>query len=193
MKDYIEERTCPYCGAPVRSEICPYCGNQTGIETEDVSMEFPEVEVKSCGLSFFNAIFPLFFAFGFCFFGFVFPLLFALSGEGSLVVFLACVPFAAVGIGAWIVEFRFLIPNILTKIKGKTIKGTVYGYMDSNTLYNGNAGQLAKILIDTKDGKRFIMYDTGNTTKPYPVNSYVNVTIYKNYCLIKKPDVNLSI
>ena len=191
MIDNFEEKTCPYCGAPVKSEICPYCGNQTDVETEDIALEYPQADIKSCDLSFFTAVFPLIFAFSFGFFGFVFPFIFFYSGEDDILPFLVSSPFALISIAAFVVEFKFVIPYIFVKLKGTAVRGTVYGYMFSNTLYNGNPGQIAKILIDTKYGKRFIMYDTHNTTKPFPVNEYVDVFIYKDHCIVKKPKIYL--
>lgn len=38
--------TCPNCGARVVGEICEYCGSNTGIETKNATLLYPEFKAK---------------------------------------------------------------------------------------------------------------------------------------------------
>ena len=75
---------------------------------------------------------------------------------------------------------------ILVKKNGKRITATVYGYTDDIMRMNGNPAQVMKLLIDTPVGKRFIMYQLGNTERSYGVNTTVDLIVYKNYFMIEK-------
>ena len=66
-------------------------------------------------------------------------------------------------------------------VKGTEIEGTVYGYMDDTIAYNGVNGQVAKILIDTPKGRRFILYQLGSTMMKYPINGRVRLKMYRRY------------
>lgn len=37
---------CPHCGARVVGEICEYCGGNTGIETANATLIYPEMQVR---------------------------------------------------------------------------------------------------------------------------------------------------
>ncbi|MBR4733841.1 MAG: hypothetical protein IK081_13855 [Lachnospiraceae bacterium] len=183
--EQIRGLNCKNCGAPVTTEICPFCGSATGLVTAQADMNYPVLECKEATLSFFTVIFPAIFAFSFGFFGFAFPFLFrAYGGEEFLEVFLICIPFAAIGIAAFVIMLKPLIRYAMVKFKGTQITATVYGYMDDNLLINGVPAQVVKLLVNTPEGYRFILYQLGDTKQPYGVNSQVNLMVYKYYFLI---------
>ena len=95
-------------------------------------------------------------------------------------------PFLVVGIVAAVFAVVPIIRYITLKTKGKHITATVYGYADDNVLMNGTPAQVVKLLVDTPNGKRFIMYQLGDTSRPYNVNTEINLLVYKNYFLIVK-------
>ena len=72
------------------------------------------------------------------------------------------------------------------KTQGKVIRATVYGYMNDQVLINGQPAQIVKLLVHTGDGPRFILYQLGNTLKPYGVNDTIDVLVYQNYFMISK-------
>lgn len=45
-------------------------------------------------------------------------------------------------------------------------------------------GKVAKILIDTKKGKKFVMYQLGDTFEAYGVNSTVRLRFFGNLFMI---------
>ncbi len=179
---------CQNCGANVTAEICPYCGSITGIKTKAADMEYPTIDCKEAALGFWTVVFPMIFALSFGFFGLVFPIFFVMTGEAPAMVFLMCLPFGAVGIGAFVVMMRPIISFVKVMANGKKISGTVYGYMDDNVLLNGEPAQVVKILVRTKKGPRFLLYQLGRTDHPYGINKRINLRVYKDYFLITKDD-----
>ena len=66
------------------------------------------------------------------------------------------------------------------------IFGIVYGYMDDNLFINGNPAQIVKLKIDTNEGPKFILYQTGDIKQPYKINSQIKLKVYKNIFHIEK-------
>ena len=193
MKNVVAGMTCKNCGAPVTSEICPYCGNATGLRTSQANMEYPTLECKEANLNFWTILFPLIFAFGFGFFGIAFPIMFTFGGESfksdfdsPWIVYLFCLPFAAIGVGAVVAVIKPIVRYIMIKTKGKHIEAVVYGYTDDNVIMNGRPAQVVKLLVETPVGKRLIMYQLGSTEQPFGVNTTVGLIVYKNYFMIEK-------
>ena len=82
-------------------------------------------------------------------------------------------------------KYTYLLFVIL-KRSGKEIIATVYGYMDDNVIYNGLPTQIVKLLVQGNEGPRFILYQLGDTKKPYKINSKIKLLVYKNIFCIKK-------
>ena len=85
-----------------------------------------------------------------------------------------------------ITSLIYIIKHIIVKLLGKEIEGIVYGYTDNtSTIINGNNTKAIKILIDTPEGKKFILYKTEDTKKKYKLNSKIKLLVYKKLFLIK--------
>ena len=180
-----ETAKCPHCGAPILSEVCQYCGNYIGeTETADLTAEYPVLECKEAGISFWDLAFPAIFAFSFGFAGIFSALILAdlpsELGRNDQWMRVFPLPFAIIGNIAFIIPVVTIVRYLLVSLKGKEIVGTVYGYMDDTIAYNGVNGQVVKILIDTREGKRFIFYRLGHTKKTLPLNGKVRIKVYKN-------------
>ena len=188
MEDNINKK-CPNCGAPMTSEICPYCKNKTGLDTANAYMEYPVIDCKEVNLNFFSIGFPMIFAVSFGFFGFIFPLIFLINApHEALTVFLMCSIFGIIGIVAFVIAARNYIRSIKIKKHGKEIEATVYGFMDDDYTINGSPAQIVKLLVTTKEGPRFILYQLGNTQKTFKVNSKIKLLVYQNIFMIKKDE-----
>lgn len=180
-------RNCPNCGAPVTTEICPYCNAMTGLDTRSANMEYPVIECKEADIGFFNVAFPMIFAVGGGFFGFIFPLFFLYAGDGEdfFIVALMCSIFALMGIVAFVIGIKPVIRYFSVKSKGKEVEAIVYGYMEDNLFINGIPAQIVKLLVDTNDGKKFILYQLGDVKRPYKVNGKIKLKVYKDVFLIE--------
>ncbi len=180
---------CPNCGAPILSEVCQYCGSYVGqVATKDLSAEYEVLQAHNAKLTFFGTVFPMIFAFMFSFVGFGMPILFTNQIESSKFTNLFFVPFMAIGIGAMFFFVRSVMRFMRVTFWGKDIEGTVYGYMDDTIAYNGINGQIVKLLIQTKDGPKFIFLKTHGTNKPYPVNKKVPLRVHGNCFLVQNPN-----
>ncbi len=188
-----KNRTCPQCGAPITSEICLFCGAETGIQTKDANMEYPVIDCKEATLGFWTVVFPGIFAFTFTWFGLAFPIFFVLNGDVTeltekIILVLFGILFGGVGIGAHAVMLRPIINYIRIKMHGKRISGTVYGYTDDNVIMNESPAQVVKILVNTRKGPRFVLYQTGQTDRLYPINSKIRLEVYKDMFLISNKE-----
>ncbi len=183
---------CKGCGAAVSTEVCPYCGRSTDVSTADAYLDYPEYKCKSAKLSFFNVGFSAIFALAFGFFGVLFPLPILFDGipgkNEMLSMIVICIPFALIGIIAFVLCFRFLYRYIMTSIAGKEIQGIVYGYANSSYTVNNQNTKTVKILIQTDSGPRYIFYDTQDIKKAYSVNEKVRLKVWKHCFLIIEDD-----
>ncbi|MBR3281514.1 MAG: hypothetical protein IKI57_06770 [Clostridia bacterium] len=192
MNDVQAGMTCKNCGAPVTSEICPFCHCATGINTEQANMEYPILNCRSAGLSFWNMGFPLIFtvAFGIASLmsiGFTFGMGSSGIGEASgfaVMGVLMSLPFLVISLGALGFVINQLVKYTSVKSKGTPITATVYGYMNDNFLINGRPAQVVKLLIDTENGKRFILYKLGSIYQKYGVNTQIELIMYNNIFMI---------
>ena len=189
-KEHIDARICPHCGASVLSEVCQYCGTYLGdVATADLTAEYEMIQCKSAKFSFWRIIFPMFFALGFlglplCCFIPVFVINAEETSDSRISVLLFMIPFLLVGIGASVVMFKGIYQWLAVRFFGVVRQGTVYGYMDDTTAYNGVNGQVVKVLVQTNDGPKFIMLPLETTVMKYKVNSHVDVKLYKDYAVI---------
>jgi len=189
MRDVGKNRglSCKNCGAPVTSEICPFCGAVTGMVTAQADMQYPVLQCKEATLNFWTVAFPAIFAFSFGFFGFAFPFLFAKSGSEEMgTVLLISIPFALIGVVAFIIMLRPIIRFLILKSKGTRVTAKVYGYVDDNVLINDQPAQVVKLLVYTPEGYRFVTYQLGTTDQPYGINTEIELLVYKDIFMIEK-------
>lgn len=180
-----QQTYCPSCGAPAVSEVCAYCGTVTGLNTAETKMEYPVLECKEATLSFWTVWFPMIFvvAFGIAGIG---VMISSILGSGERSMLMMGVLFLLIGIVALFLVLRTITRYIKVKMNGKTIQATVYGYMDDDLLINNQPAQIVKLLVQTPKGPRFILYQLGNTLRPYGINDNIDIMVYKNYFMICK-------
>jgi len=184
-----QQKNCLSCGAPVVSEICAYCGRATGLNTAEADMEYPVIECKEATLNFWTIVFPLIFALAFGIAG-IMTIVIMVLAETPAHFILIGLPFLLVGMGASYFVVRTLRRYVKVKKHGEVIRATVYGYMDDNLLINNRPAQIVKLLIQTPGGPRFILYQLGDTIKPYGINNTIDVLMYKTFFMIdKKKDI----
>ena len=101
----------------------------------------------------------------------------------ALFLFVA-IPFFIVGVTMWCAVLTPLLRYIKVKFFGKEIEATVYGYMNDNVLINGSPAQIAKLLVQTNDGPKFILYQLGDIKQPYGIKTTLKLKVYKDIFLI---------
>lgn len=181
MKMNNQKMHCANCGAPATTEICPYCHVPTGIDTKNADMEYPVIECHEVNLGFWNVIFPMIFAVAFSLSGIMtIGIISITSLLGDTSMFNFGYIFLTIGLVALVIALIPVVRNAKMKINGKEIEATVYGYMDDNIYINNEPTQIVKLLVDTNDGKKFILYQLGQTIKPYKINSKIKLLVYKN-------------
>ena len=160
-------------------------------------MEYPLIDCKEAHIGFWTCAFPMIFALAFGFFGFVFPFIFLKAGEAAggggefSFVILICIPFAVIGVVSLFIALTPIVRFLLVKFLGKPVTATVYGYTDDNVLLNGVPAQVVKLLVNTRQGNRFLMSQRGKTIQPYGVNTRIQLRVYKKYFLIDEKVENL--
>ena len=183
LKSNNQKKYCPSCGAPIVSEICSYCGTATGLDTARADMEYPVMECKEATINFWTVAFPMIFAVAFGIASLV-VLTIAVTGFGNIGILLVGVPFFLIGIAALFFALRTISRYVKVKKHGKRMQATVYGYMDDNVLINNRPAQIVKLLVQTPQGPRFILYQLGDTLKVYGINDIVDILMYQNYFMI---------
>ena len=182
-------QSCPNCGAPVTTEICPYCNNFTGLDTKSANMDYPVINCREAHINFMNTGFPLIFSFAFGIVPLITIVPIILTQEMLALPFLlGDLVFLIIGGVAGYIAFNSFNKKSKIKKYGKDIEATVYGYMNDNMLINGYPAQIVKLLVQTDEGPRFILYQLGDIKKPYKINSRIRLKVYKDIFAINEED-----
>ena len=168
----FKDMHCTKCGAPITSEICPYCNTATSLASEYAYADYPEVKCKIANLDISKDILYVF-SLAIIF---LFVALSLLIIKIVILAILCAIPSIIYFVSIIKTITRFL----LVKIKGKNIKGKVYGYNDSIFM---------KILVNTDEGPKFIFLKVNTKKKKYMVNSEIDLKVYKNIVLIVDSDI----
>ena len=177
---------CHNCGAPVTSEICPYCNAATGLDTRFADMEYEVIDCKEANMNFWNVIFPMIFAVSFGSVGLFIPFVLMIDDAEVLPIVLFLGVFGLIGLVAFIIGITPVIRHLMIKYRGRDIEATVYGYMDDNILLNGAPAQIVKLLVNTDEGPKFILYQLGDIKQPFKINSKINLQVYKDMFYMPK-------
>lgn len=173
---------CKSCGAPVTDDVCPYCGNLTGIKPWDTEAEYPIMECKECFLNFWNAVFPAIFCGMFGWAGII--MLVQMISEGEVMIAMFSIPFISIGVAGGVIVIRSVTRHWKVRTRGEYITAKVFGYTNDDVLINGSPAQVVKLLVETKDGPRILLYQLGNTSRPYSMNSELKLLVYENLFII---------
>ena len=148
-------------------------------------MEYPVLECREATMNFWTLWFPMIFAAAFGIPGVIIMAL-AFTSYSMRMMFVIGLPFALIGAVALWMTLRTVTRHAKVKKHGTVIQATVYGYMDDNVLLNDRPAQIVKLLVQTKNGPRFLLYQLGSTLKPYGVQDKIQVMVYENYFLIDR-------
>ena len=78
-----------------------------------------------------------------------------------------------------------MIRSLLVKLFGKEIEAKVYGYINDSIYINEVPAQIVKLLVTTKEGPKFILYQLNDINKPYKINSKIKIKVFRNIFQVK--------
>lgn len=188
MKDNADLRgfNCIHCGAPVTEEICPYCGQSTGITSEQANISYPVIECNSAIMHLELVSRSVIIGFVFIFFGAMLWLMYLAGQEGLRKIAIASTPMLFMGLICFTSLFQMICRYIITRVFGKSIEGTVYGYVNDTLCTEGTQGKAVKILVSTLDGDCFLLYRLGSSKELWAINSRIKIKVLGNNVYIKK-------
>lgn len=180
---------CNKCGKLVKTEICPDCGAANGLENIKTDHDFPKIKCDDTNITKEYYVLFVITSIVILFWLFVNSVLWRLfiHKDGFL--------FGLIYNSFMIAIINMFLTPIIKQYKtcmdiednGKEIEGIVYGteYKGSNLRGSTVTYTIFKILVETKNGYRFVLYKMQNTNKKYKVNTKLKLKEHKGkYMLI---------
>ena len=180
---------CNNCGKLVKTEICPDCGAANGLENIKTDYDFPKIKCDDTNITKEYYVLFVITSIVILFWLYVNSVLWGLfiDKDGFL--------FGLIYNSFMIAIINMFLTPIIKQYKtcmdiednGKEIEGIVYGteYKGSNLRNSTVTYTIFKILVETKNGYRFVLYKMQNTNKKYKVNTKLKLKEHKGkYMLI---------
>lgn len=180
---------CNKCGKLVKTEICPDCGAANGLENIKTDYDFPKIKCDDTNITKEYYVLFVITSIVILFWLYVNSVLWRLfiHKDGFL--------FGLIYNSFMIAIINMFLTPIIKQYKtcmdiednGKEIEGIVYGteYKGSNLRNSTVTYTIFKILVETKNGYRFVLYKMQNTNKKYKVNTKLKLKEHKGkYMLI---------
>ena len=180
---------CNNCGKLVKTEICPDCGAANGLENIKTDYDFPKIKCDDTNITKEYYVLFVITSIVILFWLYVNSVLWRLfiHKDGFL--------FGLIYNSFMIAIINMFLTPIIKQYKtcmdiednGKEIEGIVYGteYKGSNLRNSTVTYTIFKILVETKNGYRFVLYKMQNTNKKYKVNTKLKLKEHKGkYMLI---------
>ena len=180
---------CNKCGKLVKTEICPDCGAANGLENIKTDYDFPKIKCDDTNITKEYYVLFVITSIVILFWLYVNSVLWGLfiHKDGFL--------FGLIYNSFMIAIINMFLTPLIKQYKtcmdiednGKEIEGIVYGteYKGSNLRGSTVTYTIFKILVETKNGYRFVLYKMQNTNKKYKVNTKLKLKEHKGkYMLI---------
>ena len=180
---------CNKCGKLVITEICPDCGAANGLENIKTDYDFPEIKCNDTNITKEYYVLFVITSIVILFWLYINSILWRLfiDKEGFI--------FGLIYNSFMIAIINMFLTPIIKQYKtcmdiednGIEIEGIVYGteYKCSNLRNSTVTYTIFKILVETKNGYRFVLYKMQNTNKKYKVNTKLKLKEHKGkYMLI---------
>lgn len=180
---------CNKCGKLVKTEICPDCGAANGLENIKTDYDFPKIKCDDTNITKEYYVLFVITSIVILFWLYVNSVLWGLfiHKDGFL--------FGLIYNSFMIAIINMFLTPIIKQYKtcmdiednGIEIEGIVYGteYKGSNLRGSTVTYTIFKILVETKNGYRFVLYKMQNTNKKYKVNTKLKLKEHKGkYMLI---------
>ena len=180
---------CNKCGKLVKTEICPDCGAANGLENIKTDYDFPKIKCDDTNITKEYYVLFVITSIVILFWLYINSILWRLfiDKEGFI--------FGLIYNSFMIAIINMFLTPLIKQYKtcmdiednGKEIEGIVYGteYKGSNLRNSTVTYTIFKILVETKNGYRFVLYKMQNTNKKYKVNTKLKLKEHKGkYMLI---------
>ncbi len=182
--------SCPHCGAPIKAvqnqQVYQPAPEPTkAIDIDQHIAEYPTIDCIEADMPIFLTIMLAVGGSLFSLAGLAAMVMTLAFGSFDIVPFLLMFAFLAVGIIMFVIIGKWVHRNLLVKNHGKDIHGIVAGYQNDPTiLINGMPAQIVQIDVDTKKGKRTLLYQLRRLGQPYAIGSTLQLKVYKDLFLI---------
>lgn len=186
MKNYEIKLKCQNCGAPASQELCPYCGAQTGLNPKLINLEYPRAELERVVVyPKSHAVIILTFVLALITTS-IFMMLNVFNEDSIISIITFLIPglfIAGIGLLTFALFIKQFSKQFTIIVLGKTIEGTVIGYIaEENLDYI-----IVKILLNINNEKKILLEKDYINIKKYRINSKLKVKIYKNkYYIVDK-------
>ena len=172
---------CKNCGAPALMEICRYCKQPSGIDENSVELEYQVIDCEELNYGFeiyyiMISILTFIIVPGFSM---------ATAYKDNEVLFKGIIITTSVLVLLWLIIIAFpLSKYIYLRYFGKEIEAVVHGYLNDVYKISGKPIQIIKLLVQTYDGPKYILYQSGRVDRLYQLNEKIKLKAHKNRFLI---------
>ena len=181
---------CQNCGAPFTTEICLYCKSKTGIDSKDAEIPYEVIEIFEAEKTNEKNLIGILFLFITLVIG-IQGIIFLIEGEQFDLGILAIIIAAISTIIMYFVFFQSFINRYKIYKKGKDVEATVLGYVKSIYKIDNKPLLVAKLIVDTKVGKKIILYDLDDTNEKYEIGSKLKLKVKeKEFIVLEERGTN---
>lgn len=167
---------CQNCGAPFTTEICLYCKSKTGIDSKDAEIPYEVIEIFEAEKTNEKNIIGILFSFITLVIGLQ-GIIFLIEGKQFDLGILAIIIAVISAIITYFTFYQSLINRYKIYKKGKDVEATVLGYIKSIYKIDNKPLLVAKLIVDTKVGKKIILYDIEDTNEKYEIGSKLKLKL----------------
>lgn len=167
---------CQNCGAPITTEICFYCKSRTGIDSKDADMPYEVIEIFEAEKTSGNYLITIPFLILILIIG-IQGIMLIINGKDSDLGVLAIIVAVISSITTYFAFYQALLHRHKIYKKGKDVEATVLGYIKSIYTIDNKPLLVAKLIVDTKVGKKILLYDLNDTKEKYEIGSKLKLKI----------------
>lgn len=167
---------CQNCGAPFTTEICLYCKSKTGIDSKDAEIPYEVIEIFEAEKTNEKNLIGILFSFITLVIGLQ-GIIFLIEGKQFDLGILAIIIAVISAIITYFTFYQSLINRYKIYKKGKDVEATVLGYIKSIYKIDNKPLLVAKLIVDTKVGKKIILYDIEDTNEKYEIGSKLKLKL----------------
>lgn len=177
---------CQNCGAPFTTEICLYCKSKTGIDSKDAEIPYEVIEIFEAEKTNEKNLIGILFSLVTLVIGLQ-GIIIIIEGKQFDLGILAIIIAVISAITSYFTFFQSFINRYKIYKTGKDVEATVLGYVKSIYKIDNKPLLVAKLIVDTKVGKKIILYDLDDTNEKYEIGSKLKLKVKeKEFIVLEK-------